>query len=126
MQTWNGKTLLEFHLSSSALHLLSFKMKSNEDIISLTPNTSYQDVSDARKSEKFETDTPEIENGELSLSERPLEEALGAEPPPPAGPDPNAYPDGGFEAWFCIAGGFGAVFSSFGWVNCMYDDYVPT
>ncbi|EMR65593.1 putative monocarboxylate permease-like protein [Eutypa lata UCREL1] len=92
-------------------------MKSNEDIISLTPNTSYQDVSDARKSEKFETDTPEIENGELSLSERPLEEALGAEPPPPAGPDPNAYPDGGFEAWFCIAGGFGAVFSSFGWVN---------
>ncbi|KAI1772922.1 monocarboxylate permease-like protein [Hypoxylon cercidicola] len=52
-------------------------------------------------------------------------------PPPetqhsaPAGPDPNAFPDGGFEAWLCIAGGFCTVFSSFGWVNCIgvFQDY---
>lgn len=34
-------------------------------------------------------------------------------------PDPDAFPDGGFQAWFCIAGGFCSIFSSFGWINCM-------
>lgn len=33
-------------------------------------------------------------------------------------PDPDDFPDGGFRAWLCIAGGFCTVFSSFGWVNC--------
>lgn len=36
------------------------------------------------------------------------------------GPDPNAFPDGGFEAWLVIAGGFCAVFCGFGWINCEY------
>jgi hypothetical protein len=34
-------------------------------------------------------------------------------------PDPDAFPDGGFQAWLCIAGGFCSIFSSFGWINCM-------
>jgi hypothetical protein len=34
------------------------------------------------------------------------------------GPDPNAVPDGGLAAWLCVFGGFCAVFSSFGWINC--------
>ncbi|KAI0469621.1 major facilitator superfamily domain-containing protein [Xylaria cf. heliscus] len=43
----------------------------------------------------------------------------------PLGPDPNDFPDGGFRAWLCIAGGFCTVFSSFGWVNCIgvFQDY---
>ncbi|KAH9207661.1 major facilitator superfamily domain-containing protein [Leptodontidium sp. 2 PMI_412] len=35
------------------------------------------------------------------------------------GPDPNAFPDGGFEAWLVVLGGFCAVFCSFGWINCI-------
>jgi hypothetical protein len=35
------------------------------------------------------------------------------------GPDPSAFPDGGFEAWMAVAGGFCTIFSSFGWINCM-------
>jgi hypothetical protein len=34
------------------------------------------------------------------------------------GPDPNDFPDGGWEAWLVVAGGFCTVFSSFGWINC--------
>jgi hypothetical protein len=28
------------------------------------------------------------------------------------------FPDGGFQAWLVVAGGFCAVFCSFGWINC--------
>ncbi|KAH8646251.1 monocarboxylate permease-like protein [Xylariales sp. PMI_506] len=44
---------------------------------------------------------------------------------PPSGPDPQAFPDGGFEAWFCIAGGFCTIFCSMGWINCIgvFQDY---
>jgi hypothetical protein len=35
-----------------------------------------------------------------------------------SGPDPNAPPDGGFQAWLAVAGGFCTVFASFGWINC--------
>ena len=37
--------------------------------------------------------------------------------PPPAMNDPSQFPDGGFTAWFCVAGGFCCAFCSFGWVN---------
>lgn len=32
--------------------------------------------------------------------------------------DPNAFPDGGLEAWTVVAGGFCALFVTFGWINC--------
>jgi hypothetical protein len=35
------------------------------------------------------------------------------------GPDPGAFPDGGFDAWMAVAGGFCTIFASFGWINCM-------
>lgn len=35
-----------------------------------------------------------------------------------AGPDPAVYPDGGFDAWIAVAGGFCTIFASFGWINC--------
>jgi hypothetical protein len=37
---------------------------------------------------------------------------------PTEGPDPAAFPDGGFEAWLVIAGCFCTAFASFGWINC--------
>jgi len=36
------------------------------------------------------------------------------------GPNPNDYPDGGFEAWLVVFGGFCAVFCGFGWINCEF------
>lgn len=36
----------------------------------------------------------------------------------PQGPDPDAPPDGGLEAWLVVAGGCATVFCSFGWINC--------
>jgi hypothetical protein len=38
-----------------------------------------------------------------------------------AGPDPTAFPDGGWEAWLVVAGGFCTLFCSFGWINCEAD-----
>ncbi|CAJ0555014.1 Ff.00g135270.m01.CDS01 [Fusarium sp. VM40] len=44
-----------------------------------------------------------------------------------AGPvtDFGPPPDGGLEAWAVVAGGFCAVFASFGWINCIgiFQDY---
>jgi hypothetical protein len=40
----------------------------------------------------------------------------------PAGPDPRSFPDGGLDAWLTVAGGFCAVFASFGWINCTYQN----
>jgi hypothetical protein len=33
-------------------------------------------------------------------------------------PNPDDFPDGGFQAWLVVVGGFCAVFCSFGWINC--------
>lgn len=35
----------------------------------------------------------------------------------PGTPESNSFPDGGFAAWFCVAGGFCCAFCSFGWAN---------
>ncbi|KAM0347549.1 hypothetical protein ACHAP4_011312 [Fusarium culmorum] len=41
------------------------------------------------------------------------------------GKDFGPPPDGGLEAWSVVAGGFCAVFASFGWINCIgiFQDY---
>jgi hypothetical protein len=31
---------------------------------------------------------------------------------------PDAFPDGGLEAWSVVLGGFCTIFASFGWINC--------
>lgn len=40
------------------------------------------------------------------------------EKPKVPGIDPKSFPDGGWEAWSVVIGGFSAVFCSFGWINC--------
>lgn len=32
--------------------------------------------------------------------------------------DPKSFPDGGWEAWLVVSGGFFCLFCSFGWINC--------
>jgi hypothetical protein len=57
-------------------------------------------------------------------SEPPQERDVASKEAPVAekkpGPDPNVFPDGGWEAWLAVAGGFFTVFASFGWINCAY------
>ncbi|KAI2616187.1 major facilitator superfamily domain-containing protein [Hypomontagnella submonticulosa] len=90
-------------------------MESGTDIESQAP--TFENDLDDRKSEKLE-----VENSRY----KPLSE------PPPENPEDLAsigdFPDGGFDAWFCIAGGFCNIFSSFGWVNCIgvFQDYYQT
>ncbi|KAI0892954.1 major facilitator superfamily domain-containing protein [Annulohypoxylon nitens] len=91
-------------------------MESNRESNSEPPSL-HADLND-RKSEKLINDNLVNEN----LFEPPSEKAQDSTP---TRLDPNAFPDGGFQAWFCIAGGFCTVFSSFGWVNCIgvFQDY---
>jgi hypothetical protein len=85
-------------------------MESKEGIDSETP-TLDQTMNDPKLA-NIENDDPE----KGSLSDPPSEPVQDSAL---AKSDPNAFPDGGFEAWFCIAGGFCTIFSSFGWINCM-------
>ncbi|KAG9231434.1 major facilitator superfamily domain-containing protein [Amylocarpus encephaloides] len=43
----------------------------------------------------------------------------------PGGVNPADFPDGGLEAWLVVAGGWCAMFVSFGWINCIgvFQDY---
>ncbi|RDW75500.1 hypothetical protein BP6252_06642 [Coleophoma cylindrospora] len=68
------------------------------------------DVETAQDSKIGPGPDPQIESP--PEPETKLEKAL-------TGPNPNDYPDGGFEAWLVVAGGFCAVFCSFGWINCI-------
>jgi hypothetical protein len=38
--------------------------------------------------------------------------------PQPTGLHQDEFPDGGWEAWLVVAGGFCTIFASFGWINC--------
>jgi hypothetical protein len=57
-----------------------------------------------------------------SSSEPPDDKDIASNEAPAAekrpGPDPNVFPDGGWEAWLAVAGGFFTIFASFGWINC--------
>lgn len=33
--------------------------------------------------------------------------------------DPRSFPDGGKDAWLCVAGASAGLFVSFGWINCV-------
>lgn len=59
-----------------------------------------------------------MESSEPSQSPTLAPETKEAPDLPKSTPDPDEFPDGGFQAWLCIAGGWCTVFSSFGWVNC--------
>lgn len=55
---------------------------------------------------------------EVNIVPNDIEKAELAKPH--AGVDPNAFPDGGLEAWLVVSGAFCCLFCSFGWINCMF------
>lgn len=59
--------------------------------------------------EKFVQETRDPEKAEQVV------ENAAPVPPPYSMP-----PDGGWEAWLVVAGGFCALFVSFGWINCEF------
>ncbi|KAI6083083.1 MFS general substrate transporter [Hypoxylon rubiginosum] len=62
---------------------------------------------------------PEPEN----VVEAEIEKGEAVPQPPAGGPPPGFspadFPDGGLEAWLVVAGGFCALFSTFGLINCV-------
>ncbi|CAI6334352.1 unnamed protein product [Periconia digitata] len=64
------------------------------------------------------TSTPEKTSSPLEETERG-QTVQTVSPPPLAAHDPKAFPDGGLQAWLVVAGGFCAIFASFGWINCI-------
>lgn len=72
------------------------------------------------------SDSPvdQSENSVLDIEKDPsLEQNPRAEPETQleknaTEPASDGPPDGGAEAWLVVFGGFCAVFSSFGWINC--------
>ncbi|RYC56488.1 hypothetical protein CHU98_g9722 [Xylaria longipes] len=79
---------------------------------------------EAEKNTESQTRTPQNDSGMFKASQEKsgnptpntnLSDSETAQDDAPIGPDPDAFPDGGFRAWLCIAGGFCTVFSSFGW-----------
>ncbi|MCJ1265419.1 hypothetical protein MMC22_005296 [Lobaria immixta] len=66
---------------------------------------------------------PSVRSG-LVIANEPresdLEKAQAEKAPAASGlHDPKSFPDGGFEAWLVVSGGFFCLFCSFGWINCI-------
>lgn len=67
-----------------------------------------------------DVDPPIVEKPPRSSSDGTDPANTSPSQPVTTGPDPAAFPDGGWEAWLVVAGGFCAVFCSFGWINCKF------
>lgn len=68
----------------------------------------------------------DIEKGLASDEEKPG--AAPAGPPPGSGFHPSDFPDGGFEAWMVVFGGWCGLFCTFGFVSCIgvFQEYYET
>lgn len=80
----------------------------------MTGETNVHEKSEANRtlrSDQAENDGSSQEAGDARHPEQK------PEPMKPNMHDPAQFPEGGFTAWFCVAGGFCCAFSSFGWVN---------
>jgi len=74
-----------------------------------------------------QSDSSFVDNSKESMPERDIEGESKQEPQPEpgtnlkivsTGPNPDDFPDGGFQAWLVVMGGFCAIFCGFGWINC--------
>lgn len=73
-----------------------------------TDQSEYSVVDIAKDSMPDRETTPEREPQEPEIK---LERELTK-------PSLDDFPDGGFQAWLVVVGGFCAVFCGFGWINC--------
>ncbi len=82
---------------------------------------SLDSPSGTRAEESDAADKPDIPLEKAPDGETDIEQTHNAKDPIVASrADPNSFPDGGWEAWLVVAGGFCSVFCSFGWINCQF------
>lgn len=64
---------------------------------------------------------PQMGSAPEEFSDRDVEKEAASEikPTSPKPFDPRDNPDGGWEAWSVVLGGYCCLFCSFGWINCM-------
>ena len=110
-------------------------MPSIEDELKSQPSATPTDMPLSNQSSLSSSDLAEQQDPEKP--DRRSQEERGPEPsaldleaavasgekeaPAPAAPDFGPPPDGGWEAWLVVAGGFCTIFASFGWINCQCD-----
>lgn len=75
-----------------------------------TDQSESSDVDIAKEESKPERDAEPKQGAPLGPETKLKTESTG--------PNPNDFPDGGFQAWLVVVGGFCAVFCGFGWINC--------
>ncbi|KAI9822327.1 MAG: hypothetical protein M1827_000045 [Pycnora praestabilis] len=67
---------------------------------------------------------PDVEEPpEGDLEEAREKEVQEGKPAMPSPFDPSSFPDGGLDAWLTVLGGFCCLFCSFGWINCVFQEY---
>ena len=62
------------------------------------------------------TETEPQDSEDKDLEKKPIESKQDTQPGPF---DARSNPDGGWQAWLVVLGGFCCLFCSFGWINCM-------
>ncbi|TVY93615.1 Fujikurins efflux protein [Lachnellula willkommii] len=94
-----------------------------------SPNGTQQTLDLEPGSQNKETEANVFPEGEAE-AEADLEKngAVPKSTPAPGGINPADFPDGGFEAWLVVLGGWLCLFCSFGWINCIgvFQDYYQT
>lgn len=61
----------------------------------------------------------DIEKGAKDQADEKKDGPHAGGPPPGSGFHPSDFPDGGFQAWLVVFGGWCGLFSTFGFVNCI-------
>ena len=113
---------------SRASSISSATTAADEDRGIVPHNGVAREISDSRDQEKGprEEDTKVTDaNIMLQAADQPQDldvEKAQDQPktPTPGMMDPSSFPDGGFQAWLVVFGGFCCLFVSFGWINCKH------
>ena len=97
----------------------------NSAYVSRTPSSRHSTDPEHHKTEA--TILPESQG----IANADIEEEAQSEKrraPVTGGANPADFPDGGFEAWTVVLGGWCCLFCSFGWINCVgiFQDYYQT
>ncbi|KAF4589293.1 putative transporter MCH4 [Ophiocordyceps camponoti-floridani] len=89
---------------------------------SVTATTLAANSSASLSSEKTRHDDQVVDESKppfIALSDSDDVEASATPPPTGKTPGPEGFPDGGFDAWLVVAGGWCALFCTFGLINCV-------
>lgn len=84
----------------------------------LLPNSENSQTQDGNTMSSGSTEVAVSRGSYDDKQKQDVENQPQAPPSKPSMMDPSSFPDGGFEAWGTVLGGFCALFVSFGWINC--------